>query len=435
MPAARAVDLIVAKRRGETHAASEIDWFVEEYVTRRLPDYQMAAWLMAVCFRGLDRQETAALTRAMVASGDTVDLSSVGSLVADKHSTGGVGDKVTIVLAPLVAACGLPFAKMSGRGLGHTGGTIDKLESIPGFRTRMTVEEFRSQVEHTGVAVIGQTERLVPADGLLYALRDVTGTVDQESLIASSIMSKKIAAGAGAIVLDVKVGEGAFLRTEEEARRLARLMVDLGTGAGLRTRCVLTAMDEPLGWAVGNAVEVAEAFAVLRGAGPADVREVSLTLAGHLLQLAGFATTAETGRAAAEEKLDSGAAYECCGRWMAAQGADPSVVDGRDLPRAGVVWPVHSRSTGWVQRVHARSIARAGLLLGAGRESRGAAVDPAAGVVLRATRGWQVTAGDILAYAHTGDETAAKAVECLITQAFEILPDPPSDAGIVSAIV
>lgn len=431
----RAVDLIAAKRRGETHAASEIDWLVAEYVAGRLPDYQMAAWLMAVCFRGLDREETVALTRAMVASGDTVDLSAVGSLVADKHSTGGVGDKVTLVLAPLVAACGLPFAKMSGRGLGHTGGTIDKLESIPGFRTRMTVEQFRTQVEQVGVAVIGQTEGLVPADGLLYALRDVTGTIDQESLIASSIMSKKIAAGAGAIVLDVKVGEGAFLCTEEDALRLARLMVELGTDAGLRVRCILTMMDEPLGWAVGNAVEVAEAFSVLRGAGPPDVREVVVTLAGHLLQLAGPAETVEAGRAAAEEKLDNGAAYECCRRWMAAQGADPAVVDGLGLPRAPVLWPVRSRTTGWVQRVHALTVARAGLLLGAGREGKGAAVDHAAGVVLTATRGWRVTAGDILAHVHAGDETAARAAEYLIAQAFDIVPDPPGETNILSTVV
>ncbi|MCJ7796973.1 MAG: thymidine phosphorylase [Thermoleophilia bacterium] len=435
MPAPRAVDLIAAKRRGETHSRLEIDRLVAEYVAGRLPDYQMAAWLMAVCFRGLCREETVALTRAMVASGDTVDLSAVGSPVADKHSTGGVGDKVTLVLAPLVAACGLPFAKMSGRGLGHTGGTIDKLESIPGFRTRMSVEEFRAQVEHVGVAVIGQTEGLVPADGLLYALRDVTGTVDQESLIASSIMSKKIAAGAGAIVLDVKVGEGAFLRTEEDALRLARLMVELGTDAGLRVRCVLTTMDEPLGCAVGNAVEVDEAFAVLRGAGPPDVREVALTLAGHLLQLAGLAATAEAGRATAGEKLGSGVAYECCRRWMAAQGADPAVVDGPGLPRAQVIWPVRSRTTGWVQRVHALPVARAGLLLGAGRESKRAAIDPAAGVVLTATRGWRVTAGDILAHVHAGDEAAARAVEHLIMEAFDLAPDPPVETQTVRTIV
>ncbi len=431
----RAVDLIAAKRRGETHASAEIDRLVADYVAGRLPDYQMAAWLMAVCFRGLDREETVALTRAMVASGDTIDLSVVGSPVADKHSTGGVGDKVTLVLAPLVAACGLPFAKMSGRGLGHTGGTIDKLESITGFRTRMTAEEFRAQVEDVGVAVVGQTEGLVPADGLLYALRDVTGTVDQESLIASSIMSKKIAAGAGAIVLDVKVGEGAFQRTHDDALRLAHLMVELGTDAGLRVRCVLTVMDEPLGCTVGNAVEVAEAFAVLRGEGPADVRDVALALAGHLLHLAGRAATAEAGRWAAREKLGSGAAYESCRRWMASQGADPAVVDGLGLPRAPVVWPVRSRAAGWVQRVHALPVARAAVLLGAGRNSKGAAIDHAAGVVLTVTRGRWVAVGDILAQVHAGGEAAAVAAESLVVEAFDLGSDPPVEVDILSTIV
>ena len=435
MSTPRAVDLIAAKRRGEAHARPEIDWLIAEYVAGRLPDYQMAAWLMAVCFRGLDREETVALTRAMVASGDIVDLSAVGSSVADKHSTGGVGDKVTLVLAPLVAACGLPFAKMSGRGLGHTGGTIDKLESIPGFRTRMTVDEFRAQVENVGVAVIGQTEGLVPADGLLYALRDVTGTVDQESLIASSIMSKKIAAGANAIVLDIKVGEGAFLHTEEDALRLARLMAELGTDAGRRVRCVLTTMDEPLGCAVGNSLEVAEAFSVLRGAGPPDVLEVALTLAGHLLHIAGLAVTPEAGRVTATQNLSNGSAYESCRRWMAAQGAHPAVVDGIGLPQAAVSWPVYSRTTGWVQRVHAILVARAGVVVGAGRDRKGAAIDASAGVVLTATRGHYVTTGDILAHVYARDETAARAVEHQIVEAFVLAPDPPVETERVRTIV
>ncbi|GAB4253771.1 MAG: pyrimidine-nucleoside phosphorylase [Thermoleophilia bacterium] len=422
----RAVDLVAKKRDGGTHSPEEIEWLIAGYVAGRIPDYQMASWLMAVFFRGLDRRETFALTKAMVESGRTVDLSDVGPAVADKHSTGGVGDKVSLVLAPLVAACGLPFAKMSGRGLGHTGGTVDKLESIPGFRTELSVTEFHDQVRRVGVAVVSQASELVPADRLLYALRDVTATVEQESLIAASVMSKKIAAGATAIVLDVKVGEGAFLQDLERAQRVARLMIDLGAAAGREVRCLLSSMDTPLGRAVGNALEVREAFAVLAGEGPPDVRAVTVRLAGMLLEMTGRVGDAAAGRATAQRALETGAAWEACARWLEAQGADPHVLEGRGLPAAAVVRSVPSPTAGWVRRVHALTVGRVCLGLGAGREVKGATVDHAVGVVVAAPRGSHVQAGEPLAWVHARTPKDADAAEAVLRDAFEVGDSPPA---------
>ncbi len=422
----RAVDLIAAKRAGAHHSSGEIKWLIDSYVGGAVPDYQMAAWLMAVCFTGLSREETCALTSAMVESGETVDMSDIGGVVADKHSTGGVGDKVSMVLGPLVASCGVPFAKMSGRGLGHTGGTIDKLESIPGFRTELTIDEFRRQVSETGIAIVSQTQGLVPADRLLYALRDVTATVEQDSLIASSVMSKKIAAGATAVVLDVKVGGGAFLREVEQAREVARIMIDLGRDAGHDVRAVLTAMDEPLGLAVGNALEVREAFALLSGSGPADLREVVLTLAGHLLAMAGRDKTPSLGRERAAAHLENGTARETARRWVAAQGGRPDVVDGKDLPQAPFVLQVRSERTGWLQQVAARPIAEACLALGAGRESKGASVDASVGVVLAGGSGTEIAAGEVLASIHARTEQQARAVETLVRSAFTVGAEQPA---------
>ncbi|MCZ7662044.1 MAG: thymidine phosphorylase [Thermoleophilia bacterium] len=421
----RAVDLIAAKRAGSVHTVEEISWLVNEYVAGFIPDYQMAAWLMAVCFQGLDRLETFALTRAMVATGERVDLSDAGPVVADKHSTGGVGDKVTLVLAPLVAACGVPFAKMSGRGLGHTGGTVDKLESIPGFRTELSVEEFHEQVRRVGVAVVSQTPGLVPADRLLYALRDATATVVQDSLIASSIMSKKIATGATAIVLDVKVGEGAFFEDRARAERVARLMIDLGADADRRVRCLLSSMDEPLGRAVGNTLEVREAFAVLSGRGPADVREVVLRLAGMLLALSGVERDEIAGRNRAREVLDSGEAREVCARWIQAQGGDPGALNGTGLPQAPVVRPYRASRRGWVRRVGALLVARACLGLGAGRETKGARVDHSVGVVIEAIHGTEVAKGDIMAWVHARTPEAAERAAGVLGEAFELGESPP----------
>ncbi|MBU2602185.1 MAG: thymidine phosphorylase [Actinobacteria bacterium] len=427
----RAVDLIGAKRCGLPHTPAELHWLISEYVAGRVPDYQMAAWLMAVCFQGLDREETFALTQAMVESGEIVDLSDIAPVIADKHSTGGVGDKVSIALGPLVAACGVPFAKMSGRGLGHTGGTIDKLESIPGFRTDLTSAEFRSQVIRTGVVIAGQSPTLVPADRLLYALRDVTATVEQESLIASSVMSKKIAAGATAIVLDVKVGEGAFLREREQAHRVARTMIELGKDAGRSVRAVLTAMDEPLGLAVGNALEVREAFEVLHGRGPADLRHVVITLAAHLLLMAGQAGDLSEGRALALGRVQDGSALRKAREWVQGQGGHADVVDGNGLPEARLVLPARAAEAGWVHSVTATTVARAGLLLGAGRETKGVGIDHAVGVVLAAPTGSLVDRGDVVAWIHANEEQLGREAVELVSTAFRMGPDAPPLRGIV----
>lgn len=416
----RAVDLIAAKRRGDAHEPAEIRWLVSEYVAGRVPDYQIAAWLMAVCFQGLDRTETFALTRAMVESGETVDLSDIAPVIADKHSTGGVGDKVSIALGPLVAACGIPFAKMSGRGLGHTGGTIDKLESIPGFRADLTPAEFRDQVSRIGLVIAGQSPTLVPADRLFYALRDVTSTVEQESLIASSVMSKKIAAGATAIVLDVKVGEGAFLRERSQARRLAHTMIELGEDAGRSVRAVLTAMDEPLGLAVGNALEVREAFDVLHGRGPDDLRNVVTTLAAHLLVMTEKAADLSDGRTLALHRLQDGTALLKAREWVREQGGDAAVVDGSGLPEARLVMPARAAESGWVHSVTATAVARACLLLGAGRETKGAEIDHAVGVVLATPAGSRVERGDVVAWIHANDERLGFEAAELVSTAFQI---------------
>src|SRR5437868_9294564 len=319
-----AVELIERKRNGEEIPPAELREFVAAYARDEVPDYQAAALLMAVWFRGLSRHETFALTEAMVASGETVDLAArLGRRVVDKHSTGGVGDKTTLALGPIVAACGAPFGKMSGRGLGHTGGTLDKLESIPGFRVELSTEELVGQVREIGIAVAGQSADLVPADRKLYALRDVTATIDEVSLIAASIMAKKIAAGASAVVLDVKVGEGAFMRTVDDARELAEEMRALGVQAGMDVVCVLTDMDQPLGRAVGNALEVREAYETLAGGGPADFRELVTVAAMHLLALSDLGIDEDEGRRRAEAALGDGSALATYDRWVRAQGGDP----------------------------------------------------------------------------------------------------------------
>lgn len=430
----RAVDLIAAKRDGETHSDEELGWLIREHVAGRVPDYQMSAWLMAVRLRGLAETEVEALTDAMVDSGTRLDLRDLAPVITDKHSTGGVGDKVTLVLGPVVAACGLPFAKMSGRGLGHTGGTLDKLESIPGFRVDLSAEELRAQVRKVGIAVAGQTEALVPADRLLYALRDATATVDQEGLIAASVMSKKIAAGTTALVLDVTVGEGAFFRDVGAARRAAELMQRLGRRAGLSVACVISAMDQPLGRAVGNALEVEEAVRCLEGDGPGDLRELVGVLAGQLLLLAGRASC----RAAAERQalatLDDGGALACFRRWVAAQGG-PAVGASLDLPQAPVRAQVLADSDGWVGAVHARSVARACVELGAGRELKGAEIDPAVGVVLRVAHGETVRRGDILAEVHAGDPIAAAKGVAIVARAYTIERRMPAARAIVIEVM
>ncbi|HEU5214191.1 MAG TPA: thymidine phosphorylase [Gaiellaceae bacterium] len=419
-----AAELIERKRNGEEVPAAELQDFVAAYVRDEVPDYQAAALLMAVWFRGLSSAETFALTEAMVASGETVDLAArLGRRVVDKHSTGGVGDKMTIAVGPVVAACGAPFGKMSGRGLGHTGGTLDKLESIPGFRVELSIEELVDQVREIGLAVAGQTADLVPADRKLYALRDVTATIDEVSLIAASIMSKKIAGGASALVLDVKVGEGAFMRTLEGARRLADAMRALGERAGMDVVCLLTDMEQPLGRAVGNALEVREAYETLAGGGPADFRELVVDAATHLLALSDLGLDEAAARKRATESLSDGLALAAYERWIRAQDGDP---DPSRLPRAEVVREVVAPTTGFVGAVRAREIAAVAMELGAGRERKEDPVDHAVGVVCRAKRGDRVEAGEPLAEIHARDDAAAESAETALLSAYEIgeAPEP-----------
>jgi pyrimidine-nucleoside phosphorylase len=392
----------------------------------------MAAFAMAVFFRGLSPAETYALTDAMVQSGAVVDLSPVGRVCVDKHSTGGVGDKTSIALGPVVAACGVPFAKMSGRGLGHTGGTLDKLESIPGFTVELPAERFVQQVADVGLAIVGQTADLVPADRRLYALRDVTATVEEVSLIAASIMSKKIAAGAGAILLDVKVGEAAFMKTRAQARALAETMLELGRRAGRRVVCELTAMDEPLGRAVGNALEVREAIATMRGEGPRDFTELVLGSAGRLLAMSDLGVDEHEGRRRAEAAVASGEALGVYRRWIAAQGGDPA--EDR-LPQAPVTVPVRAPRPGYVAALHGLGIGRAAVHLGAGRSRKEDPVDHVTGVVCLAKRGDHVDAGEPLAEMHARDRGAAERAEAEVAACYELAPEPPPQAPLVLEVL
>jgi len=428
----RPAELIERKRNGSELPADELAELVLGFAHGDVPDYQMAAFCMAVWFRGLTPAETHALTEAMVASGETIDLSALGRRVVDKHSTGGVGDKASVVIGPVVAACGVPFAKMSGRGLGHTGGTLDKLESIPGMTIELAHDAFVRQVQEVGMAIVGQTADLVPADKRLYALRDVTATVDQVSLIASSIMSKKIAAGADAIVLDVKVGDGAFMKTLEAARELAEAMVDLGREAGREVVCELTDMDQPLGHAVGNALEIREAVDTLRGTGPADLHELVLSAASHLLALSDLGVDAVEGRRRAQDAIASGAAHAAYERWIRAQGGDPDV---DALPVAPVVQDVPAPQAGHVQAIATTALGIASLHLGAGRATKDDAIDHAVGVVCRAKRGDEVAPGEPLATIHARDEAAAERAVTEAASCFQLGPAAPDPRPIVLDVV
>jgi pyrimidine-nucleoside phosphorylase len=424
----RPSELIQRKRDGGELSDDELTELVLGFTRGDVPDYQLAAFCMAVYFRGLSPRETYALTDAMVRSGETIDLQAeVGRPVADKHSTGGVGDKSSLVVGPLVAACGVPFGKMSGRGLGHTGGTLDKLESIPGFRVELSRDAFVRQVKEIGLAVIGQTAELVPADKQLYALRDVTATVENVSLIAASIMSKKIAAGANAIVLDVKVGDGAFMKSLDDARTLAGAMLELGRRADRNVVCELTDMDQPLGQAVGNAVEIREALATLRGEGPADLTELAVASAAHLVTLSDGAAPADA-RARAEEALHDGSALEAYDRWIHAQGGNPSE---DALPRAPVVETVTSDRDGYVGSLGALAVGIAAMRLGAGRITKDAHIDHAVGIVCRRKRGDRVTAGEPVAEIHARDETAAAPAAVEVLAAYELTDEPPRTGGVI----
>lgn len=430
------IDVIRSKRDGLTLTTGDIQAVVEGYVAGRIPDYQMSAFLMAIFFRGLDSREMADLTLAMAHSGDVVSFGD-DPRVVDKHSTGGVGDKTTLVVVPLVAAAGARVAKMSGRGLGHTGGTLDKLESIPGFRISLTSEEFRRQVDEIGAAVIGQTGNLVPADKMIYALRDVTATVDSTGLIASSVMSKKIAGGSRRLVLDVKAGRGAFMPTPEKAMELARAMVEIGRASGLAVVAVVTGMDQPLGLAVGNALEVAEAVRCLRGEGPEDLEHEAITLGAHMLVLAGLAPDEEAGRKKLEDVLRSGEAAEKFRRIVVSQGGDGRVVDSPEtvLPAAPATVEVPAPKDAWVAGIDALAVGRLTMRLGAGRARKEDVIDPSVGVVLAAKVGDRVEKGALLGVVHGRTPAEARQGASELSAAYEFsnleVPRPPLVLGVV----
>jgi len=425
----RPAELIEAKRNGQEHSAGDIADLILAYARDEVPDYQMAAWCMAVYFKGLSGAETYALTDAMIRSGETLALGeALGRRVVDKHSTGGVGDKTSIAVGPIVAACGVPFGKMSGRGLGHTGGTLDKLESIPGFRVELTTDEFVAQLRETGLAIVGQTADLVPADKKLYSLRDVTATVDIVPLIASSIMSKKLAAGADAIVLDVKVGAGAFMKTRDDAVILAEQMIDLGRRAGREVVCLLTDMSQPLGSAVGNALEIREAVETIRGEGPDDFTELVLDACARLLALSDLGVDVDEGRSRAESAVADGPALAAYERWIGAQGGDPAL---DRLPVAPVVREVRAPRSGVVSVLDALGIGVAALGLGAGRRTKADAIDHAVGVVCRAKRGDAVSADAVLAEVHAADEDSAAEASAAILAAYTVGDGSPRRHDVV----
>jgi pyrimidine-nucleoside phosphorylase len=427
------VELIERKRNGGELSAQELEELMLGYAREEIPDYQLAAFCMAVFFRGMTAAETQALTQAMIDTGDTINLhDALGRKAVDKHSTGGVGDKTSIAVGPIVAACGVPFAKMSGRGLGHTGGTLDKLESIPGFRVELSIDEFIAQVREAGMAIIGATANLVPADKRLYALRDVTATIDNFSLIAASIMSKKIAGGADAMVLDVKVGDGAFMRSLENARILAEIMLDLGTRFGREVVCLLTDMDQPLGRAVGNALEIREALATLRGEGPPDFTELVLEASARLLAVSGLGVELGDARARVQEAIEDGSAVEMYQRWIRAQGGDP---DEGALPTAPVALVLESPRDGHITWLGASRVGQAALRLGAGRQTKEDVVDHAVGIVCLRKRGDEVVKGEPLAeiHAHSADRAADAARE--LATAYEIADEPPPRHSVVLEIL
>jgi pyrimidine-nucleoside phosphorylase len=420
------VDILRKKRDGHALSAGEIEAFIHGVTQRHWPDYEASALLMAIVLRGMDAEETAALTRAMVHSGVRLDLSDIPGPKVDKHSTGGVGDKTSLVLAPLAAACGVIVPMMSGRGLGHSGGTRDKLEAVPGFRTDLTLEEFRAVLRDAGCALIGPTEEIAPADRILYALRDVTATVESIPLITGSIMSKKIAEGIGGLVMDVKCGKGAFMKTRDEARRLAQSLVVNGQANGVRTEALITAMDQPLGRMVGNSLEVKESLAVLRGEGPQDVRDLSVTLAAWMLRLGGLASTQEEAEKRVVAALDSGAGLEKLRRIIARQGGDPRVIDDpARLPSASHVELVRARRPGYVAEVDAEIIGRATMFLGAGRQRVDDVIDPAVGAILHAKVGDQVREGEALIEVHHRDHGRIGEALALVAGAYRIEDAPP----------
>lgn len=432
----RMYDLIMKKRNGGTLSRDEIFFMIEGYTKGNIPDYQMSAMMMAIYFNGMNEKETAALTMAMAESGDQLDLSGIQGIKVDKHSTGGVGDKTSLALTPMVSACGVKIAKMSGRGLGHTGGTIDKLESFQGFSTSLSEEAFIDQVNRIGISIIGQTKNLAPADKKLYALRDVTATVDNMSLIASSIMSKKLAAGADAIVLDVKTGSGAFMKEEADAMLLAGEMMTIGKNAGRKMMAVISDMDQPLGNAVGNALEVKEAIETLKGHGPADFTELCMTLGSCMLMVAEIAENEQQAREMLKEAVDSGKALDKLAELVEAQGGDKRMVYEPDLlPKASSITPLLSEKDGYVEKIQCDEVGICSLILGGGRETKESVIDLSVGIVLTKKVGSHVKAGEPLAYIHSNEEEKRLACEERLQKAFHIGDKKKNEGAIVHQIL
>ena len=428
----RMYDLILKKKQGGELSTDEIRYMIEGFTEGSIPDYQMSAMTMAICFRGMTPRETVDLTLAMRDSGDVLDLSGIKGVKVDKHSTGGVGDKTSLALTPIIAALGVPVAKMSGRGLGHTGGTIDKLECFDGFTTALSEEQFAGNVNTIGIAIAGQTANLAPADKKLYALRDVTATVDQMSLIASSIMSKKLASGSDAIVLDVKTGNGAFMKKLEDSRALAKEMVSIGTMAGKKTVAVITDMDQPLGRAVGNSLEVREAIDTLHGEGPADFKEVVFALGSQMLMLAGRAADEREARALMEGVIEDGSALDKFAQFVRAQGGDATpVYDTSLLPVAGKTLEVTAKESGYVHRILAEDIGIACMTLGGGRETKESAIDLSVGIILEKKNGDAVSDGEVLATIYGNDDAKMQAAYEKIAHAYEIAKEPAAFVPVV----
>ncbi len=428
-------DVITKKKHGEPLSDEEISELITEYTAGRVPDYQMSALLMAICLRGMDDRETATLTDAIARSGDMLDLGEFGALAVDKHSTGGVGDKTTMVVAPIAAALGCKVAKMSGRGLGHTGGTIDKLESFPGYNTSLTPDEFFEQVRRTGIAVTGQSGNLAPADKKLYALRDVTATVDSIPLITSSVMGKKLASGAGTIVLDVKYGSGSFMKTPEDAERLATKMVDIGKMCGRRVAALITSMDTPLGHAIGNILEVKEAIATLRGEGPADFTEVCLSLASTIAHLA-LGIDINEARERAEGAVRDGSAYGKFVEWIGAQGGDDTLAKCPELfPKAKHVHEICAPTDGFIVHTDAEKIGLSSVALGAGRKTKDSPIDYSAGIILLKKTGDAVRRGDVVARLYANDESFFAEAESVFISGIEYGEEKPVGARLIHGII
>ena len=432
----RMYDLIMKKKHGDVLSNEEIRFLIDGYTKGEIPDYQMSAFLMAVCFNGMNEAETLALTMAMAESGEMLDLSAINGMKADKHSTGGVGDKTSLILGPMVAALGVPVAKMSGRGLGHTGGTIDKLESFPGFSVAISNKKFIENVNRMKLAIIGQTADLAPADKMLYALRDVTATVDQLSLIASSIMSKKLAAGSDVIVLDVKAGSGAFMKTYEDARKLAETMVKIGNGAGRKTYGVISDMNQPLGYAVGNILEVKEAIEALNGKAPEDLGDACMTLASYMLLGAGRVTTIPEAKELLSETVRSGAALAKLAEFVEAQGGDNRYVYEPDrFPKAGMTYEVKAQTDGYISAMNTEEIGLTSLLLGGGRETKESKIDLTVGLVFEKKIGAKVKTGDTIAVLHANDKTKLSAATLKLQNAITIGQTPVTPVPHILGVV